>query len=68
MFLHFYKFQFQDLSNNFLSAPSAKLLLLAGVDRLDTNLTVAQMQVSLVIYTTSFPPLLKIIFPEIIDT
>ena len=42
-----HKLQFQDLSNNFLSAPSAKLLLLAGVDRLDTNLTVAQMQVSL---------------------
>lgn len=35
---------FADLSSNFLSAPSAKLLLLAGVDRLDTDLTVGQMQ------------------------
>jgi len=35
---------FADLSTNFLSASSAKLLLLAGVDRLDTDLTVGQMQ------------------------
>ena len=35
---------FTGLSNNFLSVPAAKLLLLAGVDRLDRDLTVGQMQ------------------------
>ena len=37
---------FENLSNNFLAAPAAKLLMLAGVDRLDKDLTVGQMQVS----------------------
>ena len=32
------------LSARFLDAPAAKLLLLAGVDRLDRELTVGQMQ------------------------
>jgi len=35
---------FADLTANFLSAPSAKLLMLAGVDRLDKDMMVAQMQ------------------------
>ena len=35
---------FQGLSARFLAAPGAKLLLLAGVDRLDRELTVGQMQ------------------------
>ena len=35
---------FQGLSQRFLEAPAAKLLLLAGVDRLDKDLTVGQMQ------------------------
>jgi len=35
---------FKDLSSSFLSAPTAKLLMLAGVDRLDRDLTVGQMQ------------------------
>jgi len=35
---------FQGLSARFLAGPSAKLLLLAGVDRLDRELTVGQMQ------------------------
>ena len=35
---------FQGLSQRFLEAPAAKLLLLAGVDRLDKELTVGQMQ------------------------
>ena len=35
---------FSGLSNKFLSVPAAKLLLLAGVDRLDRDLTVGQMQ------------------------
>ena len=35
---------FQGLSHRFLEAPAAKLLLLAGVDRLDKELTVGQMQ------------------------
>lgn len=35
---------FQGLSNRFLEARAAKLLLLAGVDRLDKDLTVGQMQ------------------------
>merc|ERR1712029_584568 len=36
---------FQGLSQRFLSSPGAKMLLLAGVDRLDKDLTVGQMQV-----------------------
>jgi protein phosphatase methylesterase 1 len=35
---------FRGLSARFLEAPAAKLLLLAGVDRLDRELTVGQMQ------------------------
>lgn len=35
---------FQGLSSRFLEVPTAKLLLLAGVDRLDRELTVGQMQ------------------------
>lgn len=35
---------FTDLSNKFLDVPVSKLLVLAGVDRLDRNLTVGQMQ------------------------
>ena len=35
---------FKGLSQRFLSAPGARLLLLAGVDRLDKELTVGQMQ------------------------
>uniref|UniRef100_A0A6I8MZH0 Protein phosphatase methylesterase 1 n=1 Tax=Ornithorhynchus anatinus TaxID=9258 RepID=A0A6I8MZH0_ORNAN len=35
---------FRGLSNLFLSCPSPKLLLLAGVDRLDKDLTIGQMQ------------------------
>merc|ERR1719431_789809 len=35
---------FSGLSDRFLSLGAAKLLLLAGVDRLDTALTVGQMQ------------------------
>jgi len=35
---------FQGISNEFLSAPAAKLLILAGVDRFDRDLTIAQMQ------------------------
>ena len=35
---------FQGLSQRFLTTPGAKLLLLAGVDRLDRDLTVGQMQ------------------------
>ena len=35
---------FQGLSQRFLTSPGAKLLLLAGVDRLDKELTVGQMQ------------------------
>lgn len=35
---------FTGLSSKFLSVPGAKLLLLAGVDRLDRELTVGQMQ------------------------
>lgn len=35
---------FEHLSAAFLSVPTAKLLLLAGVDRLDRDLTVGQMQ------------------------
>ena len=35
---------FEGISTQFLAAPGAKLLLLAGVDRLDKELTIAQMQ------------------------
>ena len=35
---------FHGLSSTFLSVPTAKLLLLAGIDRLDKELTVGQMQ------------------------
>lgn len=35
---------FHGLSDTFLSVPAAKLLLLAGIDRLDRDLTVGQMQ------------------------
>jgi len=35
---------FEGLSNKFLSVPVPKMLLLAGVDRLDKDLTVGQMQ------------------------
>jgi len=35
---------FTGLSNRFLGVPAAKMLLLAGVDRLDRELTVGQMQ------------------------
>jgi protein phosphatase methylesterase 1 len=35
---------FLGLSELFMSIPEAKLLILAGVDRLDKNLTVGQMQ------------------------
>ncbi|KAK4299029.1 hypothetical protein Pmani_028665 [Petrolisthes manimaculis] len=35
---------FQGLSGKFLSCTPAKMLLLAGIDRLDTDLTVGQMQ------------------------
>ena len=35
---------FEGLSSKFLSAPGVKMLLLAGMDRLDTELTVGQMQ------------------------
>ncbi|EDV24459.1 uncharacterized protein TRIADDRAFT_24785 [Trichoplax adhaerens] len=35
---------FEELSSKFLACPGPKLLLLAGVDRLDKNLTIAQMQ------------------------
>ncbi|ORZ03255.1 Alpha/Beta hydrolase protein [Syncephalastrum racemosum] len=35
---------FENLSPKFLACPSAKLLILAGTDRLDKSLTIAQMQ------------------------
>ncbi|TIB79853.1 protein phosphatase methylesterase [Wallemia mellicola] len=35
---------FKGLSNKFISAPTAKLLILAGADKLDTPLMIAQMQ------------------------
>ena len=35
---------FSGLSNKFLSVPASKMLILAGVDRLDRDLTVGQMQ------------------------
>jgi protein phosphatase methylesterase 1 len=40
----YWKGWFEGLSKMFLSCPIAKLLLLAGVDRLDKELTVGQMQ------------------------
>lgn len=40
----FWRGWFEGLSSKFLSVPCAKLLLLAGVDRLDRDLTVGQMQ------------------------
>ena len=42
----FWRGWFENLSAGFLAVPAAKLLLLAGVDRLDRDLTVGQMQVS----------------------
>lgn len=35
---------FEGLSKMFLSVPAAKMLVLAGIDRLDKDLTIAQMQ------------------------
>jgi hypothetical protein len=35
---------FKGLSNTFLNCPVPKMLLLAGIDRLDKDLTVGQMQ------------------------
>jgi protein phosphatase methylesterase 1 len=35
---------FEGLTNKFLSVPASKLLVLAGVDRLDRDLTIGQMQ------------------------
>ena len=35
---------FTGLSNKFLSVPASKMLIIAGVDRLDRDLTVGQMQ------------------------
>ena len=35
---------FKGLSKRFLDSSPAKMLLLAGIDRLDTDLTVGQMQ------------------------
>ena len=40
----FWETWFTDLSSKFLSTPSAKLLILAGTDRLDKPLTIGQMQ------------------------
>ena len=40
----YWKSWFTGLSKNFLDSPGPKLLILAGVDRLDKELTVAQMQ------------------------
>jgi len=40
----FWQGWFNDLSNVFLSARVAKMLILAGTDRLDKPLTIAQMQ------------------------
>lgn len=40
----FWENWFVGLSKKFLSAPGGKLLLLAGTDRLDTELTIGQMQ------------------------
>lgn len=35
---------FEDLSKMFLSSKAVKMLILAGTDRLDKELTIAQMQ------------------------
>lgn len=35
---------YENMSKNFLSIKAAKLLIIAGPDRLDTPLTIAQMQ------------------------
>jgi len=40
----YWKGWFQGLSSKFLTSPAVKMLLLAGMDRLDTELTVGQMQ------------------------
>lgn len=40
----YWKGWFQNMSSLFLSCPVSKLLLLAGVDRLDKDLTIGQMQ------------------------
>lgn len=40
----FWRGWFQEMSKLFLSAPVAKLLVLAGIDRLDKDLTIGQMQ------------------------
>ncbi|KAI8340092.1 Alpha/Beta hydrolase protein [Chlamydoabsidia padenii] len=40
----YWKEWFTDLSEKFLGCPSSKLLILAGTDRLDKPLTIAQMQ------------------------
>lgn len=41
---------FQGISTIYLSAPVPKLLILAGVDRLDKTLTVAHMQGMFIIF------------------
>lgn len=41
---HYWPGWFHNLSAKFLDIPVAKLLLLAGIDRLDRELTVGQMQ------------------------
>ena len=40
----FWRGWFLGLSELFMSVPVTKLLILAGVDRLDKNLTIGQMQ------------------------
>lgn len=40
----FWRGWFSNMSSLFLSVPEPKLLLVAGVDRLDKELTIAQMQ------------------------
>jgi len=40
----FWEGWFKDLSSLFLSCPAAKLLIIAGVDRLDKDLVIGQMQ------------------------
>ena len=40
----FWRGWFEGLSELFLSVPTTKMLMLAGTDRLDTPLTIAQMQ------------------------
>lgn len=41
---HFWEGWFKDMSKLFLSCPVPKLLILAGIDRLDKELTIGQMQ------------------------